>query len=90
MHPLLALDDAGAVPIRLVTEKGLEAGTAGLSDTGRAFAAAQGFEGKPGAHCLLPGPDGGLEAVLFGLDEPGANGADGFLAGKLPTVLPAG
>ena len=89
-HPLLAPDDAGAVPIRLVTEKGLEAGTAGLSDTGRAFAAAQGFEAKPGAHCLLPGPGGALEAVLFGLDEPGANGADRFLVGKLPTVLPAG
>ncbi|MFL5223317.1 MAG: leucyl aminopeptidase family protein [Microvirga sp.] len=89
-HPLLAPDDAGAVPIRLVTEKGVEAGMAGLSDTGRAFAAAQGFEAKPGAHCLLPGPGGALEAVLFGLDEPGANGADRFLVGKLPTVLPAG
>jgi leucyl aminopeptidase len=90
LHPLLAPDDAGAVPIRLVTEKGLEAGKADLSDTGRAFAAAQGFEAKPGAHCLLPGPGGALEAVLFGLDEPGTSGADPFLVGKLPTVLPAG
>src|SRR5215212_7853255 len=90
LHPLLALDDAGSVPSRLVTEKGLEAGSAGLSETGHAFAAAQGFEAKPGAHCLLPGPGGALETVLFGIDEPGANGADPFLVGKLPTVLPAG
>src|SRR4051812_40445582 len=84
-HPLLAPDDPGAVPIRLVTEKSFEAEMASLSETARAFAAAQGFEAKPGAHCLLPGAGGALEAVLFGLDEPGAKGADPFLIGKLPT-----
>ena len=34
----------------------------------------------------VPGPDGKIEAVLFGL---GSNG-DPFLAGKLATTLPAG
>ena len=54
------------------------------------FAAASGFAGKPGAHCLLPGADGDLSGVLFGIEMVGARARDTFLPGKLATVLPAG
>jgi leucyl aminopeptidase len=90
-HPLLASeDDPAAVPIRLVTGESFEAAKEGLSETARTFAAAQGFAPKPGAHCLLPGPDGALSGVLFAVDNPGAKDSDPFLPGKLPTVLPEG
>ena len=89
-HPLFAPEDEPAVPIRLVTEKDFGAAEESLSETARAFAAAQGFEAKGGTHALLPGPDGALEGVLFGIDAADAKGADPFLVGKLPTVLPEG
>jgi leucyl aminopeptidase len=89
-HPLLAPQDEPSVPIRLVTEKDLGAVKEGLSEAARAFAAAQGFEPKSGAHCLLPGPDGILGGVLFGVEDADARAADPFLVGKLPTVLPEG
>ncbi|HEX8167531.1 MAG TPA: leucyl aminopeptidase family protein [Beijerinckiaceae bacterium] len=92
-HPLLATresDHPSAVPIHLVTEEGFATAKEGLSERARTFAAAQGFEPKPGAHCLLPAEDGTLGGVLFGIDGPDAKGADPFLVGKLPTVLPEG
>ena len=90
LHPLLASEDEPAIPIRLVTEKDFGAVKESLSETARAFAAAQTFEGMSGSHCLLPGPEGALEGVLFGIDAADAKGADPFLIGKLPTVLPEG
>jgi len=44
------------------------------------------FQAKPGTFCLLPGEDGKVERVLFGLDE----GADRWSSAALPTALPPG
>ena len=38
----------------------------------------------------MPGGDGGLAAVLFGLEAPDAKTKDLFLPGQLATLLPAG
>ena len=90
-HPLLApATDADARPIWLVTNETLGAILEELPPSARAFAAAAGFEAKPGRHCLLPDAEGGLLGVLFGLDGPDAKRADPFAVGKLPTLLPEG
>ncbi len=43
-----------------------------------------GFTGEPGTVCLLPGPDGAIARVLFGLDEQ-----DPWCWAHLPGKLPA-
>ncbi|MGC5778979.1 leucyl aminopeptidase family protein [Methylobacterium sp. NFXW15] len=62
----------------------------GLSAAERAFARATGFSGKAGTVAYLPGPDGSVARVLFGLGDPDAPGADPLIAGRLPTLLPVG
>ena len=56
----------------------------------RAFAEAAGFEPKAGRHLLLPGADGGLGGVLFGLETADEPQRDPFLPARLPGLLPAG
>ena len=75
------------VPVHGVAEGGLD--DAPVTDAQRAFAAASGFQGKAGTHCLVPGGDGALAAVLFGAagfdaDDPQASLAAGALARDLP------
>lgn len=86
-HPVFALADTEAVPIRIVTPKTYAEVAAGLPDVARAFAEASGFEPKPGAILPLPSAEGGIACVLFGDGE--ASG-DPFSAGRLATTLPAG
>lgn len=90
LHPLLDTDATAAVPIWLVNAAIWPGVAETLPDAARRFAAAQGFEPKPGRHCLLPAQDGSLAGVVFGLDGPEAKRVDPFLPGKLPTVLPDG
>ncbi|MCB1473157.1 MAG: leucyl aminopeptidase family protein [Rhodobiaceae bacterium] len=74
-----------AVTIDAVDAAGLKA--AGKADARLArWADAAGFAGKAGQLLLVPGDDGGLGRVLFGL----GNEPDAFLPGKLATSLPAG
>jgi len=61
-----------------------------LDARSRAFADAAGFEPKAGRHLLLPGPDGGLAGVLFGLENADDKSKDLLRPGALPTLLPAG
>jgi leucyl aminopeptidase len=89
-HPLLATASDHTRPIWLVTEDTWRGIAEGLPSIARAFAAAQGFEGKAGSHCLLPDEGGSLHGVLFGLDAPSAKRIDPFLPGKLATILPDG
>lgn len=49
-----------------------------------------GFEGKAGEVLLVPASDGGIAAVLIGLGSNSAAQEDFYLAGALPTKLPAG
>ncbi|WP_246102041.1 leucyl aminopeptidase family protein [Methylobacterium terricola] len=78
----------GAVPIRCVDAAGWPAVAAELPPLAAAFATASGFEAKPGRIALLPGPDGTLATVLFGV-EAGERG-DPFAVGRLPDALPEG
>ena len=53
-------------------------------------ARALGFDGKPDQPALLPGPDGRLAAVLFGVEPPSSRLHDPLQPGRLATLVPAG
>jgi leucyl aminopeptidase len=91
MHPVYAAprEAAHAVPIWFVTPATYAEVVERLATGMRAFAEAAGFEPKPGRHLLLPGSDGTLGAVLFGL-EPEEKPKNLFFPGLLPDLLPAG
>ena len=89
-HPLLTDAGASAHPIWPVQEETWQEIREGLPACAARFAEAQGFEPKPGRHCLLPDADGSLFGVLFGLDGRSAKRPDPFLLGKLPALLPEG
>ena len=78
-----------ALPIHFVTTNNWDGVRAALPAPAAAFAAASGFEPKPGRCLALPGAGGEICAALFGLDS--AEGPrDPLLPGKLATALPAG
>src|SRR5580704_1353828 len=79
-----------AVPVTFVTAATWTQARERLDAKSRAFAAAAGFEPRPGRHLLLPGPDGGLAGVLFGLENADDTAKDLLRPGALPTLLPAG
>jgi leucyl aminopeptidase len=79
-----------AIPITFVTRSSWETIRAGLAPAARQFADGNGFAGKPGACLALPGADGAVAQVLFGLEEADASSTDPFRTGALPGLLPAG
>jgi leucyl aminopeptidase len=84
--PRFAEAGAAAISVRRVDGESWPAIRHGLSPLARTFLEAGGFKPKPGRIGLVPGPDGALAEVLFGVgpdDEP-------FAAGKLANDLPAG
>lgn len=81
---------ADATPIDFVDKESWPIHAETLPPPIRAFAKASGFDGKPGAVLLAPGPDGEPALALFGLETPTARFRDPFLPGKLATALPPG
>jgi leucyl aminopeptidase len=91
MHPaLLARGAAPAVPITFVTAASWPQQRAQLDARRRAYADAAGFEPKASRYLLLPGPDGEIAGVLFGLESADDPLQDAFRPGALATALPAG
>jgi leucyl aminopeptidase len=88
MHPLFVARSKAAQPIWFVTPSSFPKIIAKLDKRTRAFVRASGFEPRPGRHLLLPSGNG-TGGALFGL-EAKAQGANAFLPGLLPGVLPAG
>jgi leucyl aminopeptidase len=90
MHPVfVSRDGAQAIPIWFVTNETYAQVRDALDAPARAFAASAAFEAKPGHVLLLPGQDGALSGVLFGL-EAADKVLDRFLPGRLPGMLPPG
>jgi leucyl aminopeptidase len=85
-----APSDSNAVPVWFVTAESWPAIETAIGPAAARYAAACGFEPKPGRLQLLPGVDGGLAGALFGLADKDAKGRDPFAAGRLATALPAG
>jgi leucyl aminopeptidase len=81
---------AAAVPIWFVTSSTYPQIRDRLDAQARAFAAAAGFEPKPGRHLLLPGGNSAaLGGVLFGVEDA-SEPTDPFLPGRLAQHLPNG
>jgi leucyl aminopeptidase len=79
-----------AIPITFVTRSTWPEIAATLPAPAKAFAAANGFSGKPGASLALPDANGAIAQMLFGLEDSGAKHRDPFRAGSLPGLLPPG
>ena len=91
MHPVLfARGEAPAIPVIFVTSSTWKHQQSTLDMHARTFADAAGFEPRAGRHLLLPGPDGSLAAVLFGLEAAEDPNKDPFRPGALAGLLPAG
>jgi leucyl aminopeptidase len=90
MHPQFAAASEGrGTPIWFVHAGNADTILKAFGDRERAFAAAAGFEPKPGKLLLLPKLDGKLAGVLFGIEKPG-DLIDPFRPGHLVNALPAG
>jgi leucyl aminopeptidase len=90
MHPQFAsASEARGTPIWFVHADNGDAVLKAFGERERAFAAAVGFEPKPGKLLLLPKLDGKLAGVLFGIERPG-DMIDPFRPGQLVHSLPAG
>jgi len=91
MHPIFA--SAGktpAVPILFVTAASFAKATRILDKREHVFVEAAGFEPKPGRHLIVPGPDGKIGCVLFGLESADEPVKDLFRPGQLASLLPPG
>src|SRR5258708_90065 len=78
------------VPVTFVTAATWPALRDRLDARSRAFTDAAGFEPRAGRHLLLPGPQGELADVLFGLEPADDPSKDLLRPGALPALLPAG
>ena len=90
MHPLFAnASEARGTPIWFIHAGNAETVLKGFGERERNFAAAAGFEAKPGKLLLIPALDGRLAGVLYGLEKPD-DLIDPFRPGQLSGLLPAG
>ena len=90
MHPQFAsASEARGIPIWFVHADSADAILKAFGDRERNYAAAAGFEAKPGKLLLLPKLDGKLAGALFGIERPG-DMIDPFRPGQLVHALPAG
>src|SRR5437899_1062593 len=91
--PAIFVSPPGAtatVPVTFVTTATWAEIRERLDPRSRTFADAAGYAPAAGRHLMLPGPEGGLAGVLFGLEDADAAGKDLLRPGALPGLLPAG
>ncbi|WP_347265694.1 leucyl aminopeptidase family protein [Paracoccus sp. (in: a-proteobacteria)] len=92
MIPRFSDPDTPSLPLWLV-RPGPEGADlpAAIAPAARRWAQAQGFAGKPGQLCPLPGPEGELTGALLGIGEPGSRPArDRYPLARAAEALPAG
>jgi leucyl aminopeptidase len=79
-----------AIPVWFVHAANFDAIRKKFGQSEQAFIAAAAFEPRPGRSLLLPGDDGKLSGVLFGIEGPDDPDLDRFRPGQLAGILPAG
>ncbi|MGA9488463.1 MAG: leucyl aminopeptidase family protein [Methylocella sp.] len=79
-----------AAPIWFVTKETWPKIRASLPGLAQAFASACGFEPTPGRTQILPGPEGEIAGVLFGIEGAESRARDLLLPGQMATSLPPG
>src|ERR1043165_1110074 len=89
MHPAFAAPGGASVPVWFVNSDNWSEVRAQLGAAARRFAESARFEPKAGQSLLLPGDEGALAGVLFGIEPAEKPGKDRFLPGRLPALLPA-
>ena len=87
---LLREASVDATPIWFVTAQSWPHIQSGLPAPAARFAAACGFEPKPGRSQILPDGAGAIAAVLYGVEPAEAKAKDLASPGKLATLLPPG
>jgi leucyl aminopeptidase len=90
MHPALVSRGGNAVPVWFVGSDTFAQVRGEIGAAARRYAETAKFEPKAGQSLLLPGADGALAGVLFGLEPADRPEKDRFLPGRLPGLLPAG
>src|SRR3954451_1630465 len=90
MHPAFAAPGGASVPVWFVNSDNWGAVRAQLGATAQRFAETAKFEPKAGQSLLLPGDNGALAGVLFGIEAAAKPGKDRFLPGPLTGLVPAG
>jgi len=88
IHPFLAADTAGAIPVHPLFEAEVEAFVAARRPAVRTLADQNQFRGKAGQVLLVPGPGGAIERALLGLGT--RSRVDPGLFRGLAAKLPAG
>lgn len=86
MHPAFVSGSSVAIPLVLVTAKGLGDWAKAQDARTKGVIEAAGFRGETGKVLLLHGGDGAIERVLVGLGD----GTDGFALASVSGALPAG
>ncbi|HXA39160.1 MAG TPA: M17 family metallopeptidase [Phenylobacterium sp.] len=81
---ILDAADGSTIPVQAMTEAETGPALESIPAGAKAFAAISDFKGKAGQLLLVPGADGALAHVLFGLGAGGDPMAFRTLAGKLP------
>src|SRR5262245_18222605 len=89
LHPVFAPPHGTGIPVTLVTQATWADARSRLDAPTRPIAEAARSQPLPARHLLLPGPDGSLAGVLFGIENTSDSHVDPFRAGALPTLLPA-
>lgn len=87
--PHLIDDDAGAAPIFLLSTSGLAGWMVERSTAEKAWITAAAYDAAAGATLLVPDAEGGVAAVLVGIEETGGLPDLWALAGA-PRALPVG
>ena len=77
-------EDARATTLICLRKTGLEPWLDGQPDSRQAWVAANAFGAEAGQTLALPGPDGGVAAILAGLGDDDDPWTFAILAGKLP------
>jgi leucyl aminopeptidase len=91
MHPIFETAPASpAIPITFATKTTWPAISAELPALAQKFALASGFAASPGKCLILPGADGQIAQVIFGLEDTISKSRDPFRPGLLPGLLPPG
>ena len=79
-------DHESSTPLIPLDKDGLGAWRDKAPASQASWVKSSGFDAKPGEVCLLPGHDGGIESVLFGVAKEG----DLYQMAGLPSKLPGG
>jgi leucyl aminopeptidase len=87
---ILDAADGPTIPVHAMTEAQTGPALESIPAGAKAFAAISDFKGKAGQLLLVPGADGALAHVLFGLGALGGAGGEPMVFRTLAGKLPAG